>query len=69
MLSEDLIKSIISLINLGKGDKLTLYYLLDKLRRREKILVSDQRYLEKLISEHLKKSVKQETSDDEMNHQ
>ena len=58
MMSEDLVKSIISLINLGKGDKLTLYYLLDKLRRKENILISDQRYLERLVSEHLKKSVK-----------
>ena len=58
MMSEDLVKSIISLINLGKGDKLTLYYLLDKLRRNENILISDQRYLERLVSEHLKKSVK-----------
>ena len=58
MMSEDLVKSIISLINLGKGDKLTLYYLLDKLRRKENILISDQRYLERLVLEHLKKSVK-----------
>ena len=58
ILSEDLVKSIVSLINLGKGDKITLYYLLDKLRRQEEILVSDKRYLERLISEHLKKSTK-----------
>jgi hypothetical protein len=56
MSSDDLMKSVIVLIQGGIGDTMRLYSILLTLRKEESLSVSDHQYLQDLIEKHLKNS-------------
>ena len=56
MSSDDLMKSVIILIQGGIGDTMRLYSILLTLRKEELLSVSDKHYLQDLIEKHLKNS-------------
>ena len=60
--SEDLMKSVIILMQGGIGDTVRLYSILLALRKKEPLSISDQQYLQDLIEKHLDRE-KSESSD------
>jgi hypothetical protein len=52
MSSDDLMKSIIILMQGGIGDTIRLYQILLTLRKEETLSLSDQQYLQDLIEKH-----------------
>ena len=60
--SEDLMKSVIILMQGGIGDTMRLYSILLALRKKEPFSISDQQYLQDLIEKHLDRE-KSESSD------
>lgn len=57
MSSDDLMKSVIILMQGGLGDSMRLYSILLTLRKGEPLAISDHQYLQDLIEKHLKNSV------------
>ena len=53
MSSDDLIKSVIILMQGGIGDTIRLYQILLTLRKEETLSVSDKQYLQDLVEKHL----------------
>jgi hypothetical protein len=53
MSSDDLMKSVIILMQGGIGDTMRLYSILLVLRKEEPLSLSDQQYLQDLIEKHL----------------
>jgi hypothetical protein len=53
MSSDDLIKSVIILMQGGIGDTIWLYQILLALRKEETLSLSDKQYLQDLIEKHL----------------
>ncbi len=53
MSSDDLMKSVILLMQGGIGDTIRLYQILLTLRKEETLSLSDQQYLQDLIEKHL----------------
>jgi len=53
MSSDDLIKSVIILMQGGIGDTIRLYQILLALRKEETLSLSDKQYLQDLIEKHL----------------
>ncbi len=53
MSSDDLMKSVIILMQGGIGDTIRLYQILLTLRKEETLSLSDQQYLQDLIEKHL----------------
>ena len=60
--SDDLMKSVIILMQGGIGDTMRLYSILLVLRKEEPLSLSDQQYLQDLIEKHLNRE-KSESSD------
>ena len=60
--SDDLMKSVIILMQGGIGDTMRLYSILLVLRKEELLSLSDQQYLQDLIEKHLNRE-KSESSD------
>jgi hypothetical protein len=56
MSSDDLMKSVIILMQGGLGDTMRLYLILHTLRKGEPLSVSDYQYLQDLIEKHVKNS-------------
>lgn len=52
MSSDDLMKSVIILMQGGIGDTIWLYQILLTLRKEETLSLSDQQYLQDLIEKH-----------------
>ncbi|MBI3639501.1 MAG: hypothetical protein HY223_04210 [Thaumarchaeota archaeon] len=52
MSSNDLMKSVIILMQNGIGDTMRLYSILLALRKEEPLSLSDQQYLQDLIEKH-----------------
>ncbi|TLX67120.1 MAG: hypothetical protein E6L02_03835 [Thaumarchaeota archaeon] len=53
MSSDDLMKSVIILMQGGLGDTMRLYQILLSLRKEETLSLLDKRYLQDLIEKHL----------------
>jgi len=53
MSSDDLMKSVIILMQGGIGDTMRLYSILLALQKEESLSISDQQYLQDLIEKHL----------------
>ncbi len=53
MSSDDLMKSVIILMQGGIGNTIRLYQILLTLRKEETLSLSDQQYLQDLIEKHL----------------
>ncbi len=53
MSSDDLMKSVIILMQDGIGNTIRLYQILLTLRKEETLSLSDQQYLQDLIEKHL----------------
>ncbi len=53
MFSDDLMKSVIILMQDGIGNTMRLYQILLTLRKEETLSLSDQQYLQDLIEKHL----------------
>jgi hypothetical protein len=53
MSSDDLMKSVIILMQGGIGDTIRLYQILLTLRKEETLSLSDKQYLQDLIEKHL----------------
>lgn len=56
MSSDDLMKSVIILMQGGIGDTVRLYSILLTLQKEELLSISDNQYLQDLIEKHLKNS-------------
>ncbi len=52
-MSEDLMKSIVILMQNGIGDTTRLYTILLALRKDESLSISDQRYVQEMMEKHL----------------
>ena len=52
-MSEDMMKSIVILMQNGIGDTTRLYTLLLALRKDESLSMSDQKYVQEMIEKHL----------------
>jgi len=65
-LSEELIKKIQSLLELGKGDPDRLQHILNSVQQGKTLFLSDQKYLDSLIEKQLEKPSSSEKNSDEV---